>query len=142
MLRSRRGGVRLRFELCVQRHIFACKGGHRVAKTFAEYAREREVQMSPESRELGRAFDAAAMFGSLIYRARKVRRLRQIDLAEASGVTQADISRIERGMIVPKVTTLLKLVEALDAQLQFVLLPDDELADDQRDLVTLKVRIG
>jgi transcriptional regulator with XRE-family HTH domain len=113
-----------------------------VAKTFAEYAREREVQMSPESRELGRAFDAAAMFGSLIYRARKVRRLRQIDLAEASGVTQADISRIERGMIVPKVTTLLKLVEALDAQLQFVLLPDDELADDQRDLVTLKVRIG
>lgn len=110
-----------------------------MAKTFAEYAREREATMSPEARELSRAFDAAAMFGSVLYKARRVRNLRQADLAESSGVTQADISRIERGMIVPKVTTLLKLVEALDAQLRFVLLPDEELVDDRRDLVTLTV---
>lgn len=89
-----------------------------MAKTFAEYAREREATMSSEARELSQAFDAAAMFGSVLYKARRVRNLRQVDLAEASGVTQADISRIERGMIVPKVTTLLKLVEALDAQLR------------------------
>lgn len=110
-----------------------------MAKTFAEYAREREATMSSEARELSQAFDAAAMFGSVLYKARRVRNLRQVDLAESSGVTQADISRIERGMIVPKVTTLLKLVEALDAQLRFVLLPDDELVDDRRDLVTLTV---
>lgn len=46
-----------------------------MAKTFAEYERERGDQMSPEGRELGRAFHAAAMFGSVLYKARKVRRL-------------------------------------------------------------------
>jgi transcriptional regulator with XRE-family HTH domain len=110
-----------------------------MAKTFAEYAREREATMSSEARELSQAFDAAAMFGSVLYKARRVRNLRQVVLAESSGVTQADISRIERGMIAPKVTTLLKLVEALDAQLRFVLLPDQALVDDRRGLVTLTV---
>jgi transcriptional regulator with XRE-family HTH domain len=37
----------------------------------------------------------------VIYGARKARNLRQTDLAELSGVTQADISRIERRQVAP-----------------------------------------
>lgn len=92
-----------------------------MAKTFAEYAREREAQMSPDGREAVRIFDAAYAFGQAIYAARKARGLRQIDLAELSGIAQSDISRIERGQIAPTAPTLLKLADALGAQIQFVL---------------------
>jgi ribosome-binding protein aMBF1 (putative translation factor) len=90
-------------------------------KPFAEYARERESTMSPDELEVVRAFDQAAAFGSVILGARKARGLRQSDLAELSGVTQADISRIERGQVAPTTQTLLKLTTALGVEIQFVL---------------------
>ena len=37
-----------------------------MAKAFAEYAREREATMSPAQRDLMRAFDQAAGFGSVL----------------------------------------------------------------------------
>ena len=92
-----------------------------MAKTFAEYARERRASMDPEGREAERVFRAAYAFGQAIYAARKARGLRQADLAELSGIAQADISRIERGQIAPTTPTLLKLADALGAQIQFVL---------------------
>lgn len=92
-----------------------------MAKTFAEYAREREARMSPEGREAERIFRAAYAFGQVIYAARKARGLRQADLAELSGIAQADISRIERGQIAPTTLTLLKLAKALGAQIQLVM---------------------
>lgn len=113
-----------------------------MAKTFAEYARERRAQMSPEERELGRIFEAAAAFGQVIYGARKARNLRQADLAELTGISQADISRIERGQIAPTTPTLLKLAEALGAQIQFVVPVGDAAADTSdaaHDLVALTV---
>lgn len=72
-------------------------------------------------REVIHAFDQAAAFGQVIYGARKARNLRQTDLAEFSGVTQADISRIERGQVAPTTQTLLKLTAALGVEIQFVL---------------------
>ena len=113
-----------------------------MAKTFAEYAREREAQMGPEGREALRIFDAAYQFGQVIYGARKARGLRQADLADRSGIAQADISRIERGQIAPTTPTLLKLAEALGAQIQFVLpLEADGTRDssDERGVVALNV---
>ena len=52
---------------------------------------------------------AAYAFGQVIYAARKACGLRQAELAELSGIAQADISRIERGQIAPTMPTLLKL---------------------------------
>jgi len=49
----------------------------------------------------------------------------------AWGLAQADISRIERGQIAPTVPTLLKLADALGAQIQFVLPPADDAADSE-----------
>jgi len=89
--------------------------------SFAGYAREREAAMAAAEREIVRAFDQAAAFGSVILGARKARGLRQSDLAELSGVTQADISRIERGQVAPTTQTLLKLTTALGVEIQFVL---------------------
>ncbi len=96
-----------------------------MAKTFDEYMRERGATMGPEGREAERIFRAAYAFGQVIYSARKARNLRQSDLAELSGIAQADISRIERGQIAPTVPTLLKLADALGAQIQFVLPPGE-----------------
>lgn len=103
-----------------------------MAKKFSEYARERRADQSAEGREAERVFRAAYAFGRVIYSARKARNLRQSDLAKLSGVAQADISRIERGMIAPTVPTLIKLADALGAQIQFVLPPaDDATADSE-----------
>jgi transcriptional regulator with XRE-family HTH domain len=77
--------------------------------------------MDPEGREAERAFRSAYAFGQAIHAARKARGLRQSDLAELSGIAQADISRIERGQIAPTTPTLLKLADALGAQVQLVL---------------------
>ncbi|WP_347354285.1 hypothetical protein [Intrasporangium sp.] len=56
-----------------------------MAKAFADYAREREATMTGADREVVRAFDQAAAFGSVILGGRKARGLRQSDLAELSG---------------------------------------------------------
>lgn len=92
-----------------------------MAKTFGEYVRERDNAMTPSELEVLRAFDQAAAFGSVILGARKARGLRQSDLSELSGVTQADISRIERGQVAPTTQTLLKLTTSLGVEIQFVL---------------------
>lgn len=104
-----------------------------MAKKFSQYARERRAGQSVEGREAERVFRAAYAFGHVIYSARKARNLRQSDLAELSGVAQADISRIERGQIAPTVPTLLKLADALGAQIQFVLPPADGNSADAED---------
>ncbi len=92
-----------------------------MAKTFAAYARELEATMSAAELEVVHAFDQVAAFGSVLLGARKARGLRQADLAGLSGVTQADISRIERGQVAPTTQTLLKLTDALGVEIQFVL---------------------
>ncbi|MFT4166175.1 MAG: helix-turn-helix transcriptional regulator [Microlunatus sp.] len=92
-----------------------------MAKSFDDYAREREGAMTAAELEVVHAFDQAAAFGQVIYGARKARNLRQSDLAALSGVTQADISRIERGQVAPTTQTLLKLTSALRIEIQFVL---------------------
>ena len=110
-----------------------------MAKTFDEHARERRARMGPEGKAAERVFRAAYAFCQVIYSARKARNLRQSDLAELSGIPQADISRIERGQIAPTTPTLFKLAEALGAEIQFVLPPDGNTCGVDRDLITLKV---
>jgi transcriptional regulator with XRE-family HTH domain len=46
--------------------------------------------------------------------------LTQAQLAERSGVNQADISRIERGSTSPTAKTLQRIAEALDADVRLV----------------------
>lgn len=110
-----------------------------MAKTFAEYAQDRRAVASAEEREAERIFRAAYAFGRVIHSARKALGLRQSDLAKLSGIAQADISRIERGQIAPTTPTLLKLAEALGAQIQFVVPASSAPSNEERALITLNL---
>ncbi len=110
-----------------------------MAKKFSEYARERRADQSAEGREAERVFRAAYAFGHVIYSARKARNLRQSDLAELSGIAQADISRIERGQVAPTTQTLLKLTTALGVEIQFVL---TEAGTAPADSISLRVPVA
>jgi len=57
------------------------------------------------------------MIGSAVSEARARRGLSQKALAEATGIDQSDISKIERGIANPSVGTLSRLAEALDKKL-------------------------
>lgn len=50
--------------------------------------------------------------------------MNQTELAKRSGVTQADISRIERGLLAPTTPTLMRLAEGLNARISLELLDD------------------
>jgi transcriptional regulator with XRE-family HTH domain len=46
--------------------------------------------------------------------------LTQVELAERTGISQADISRIERGATSPTAKTLQRIAEALNAEVRLV----------------------
>ena len=95
-----------------------------MGKKFADYAAERAQQASPEETAWVEAFDAAyakRAVGAALATARKARRLNQAELAGRTGMSQGDISKIERGVVAPTAVTLLKMAHALGAELTLVL---------------------
>jgi len=54
-----------------------------------------------------------AEIGTCLQRARQARRMSQLAVSEASGIQQAEISRIERGVANPTIDTLLKACSAV-----------------------------
>jgi len=65
--------------------------------------------------------------------ARKEKEITQIDLANAVGITQAEISMIERGKVTPKEETLDKIAHLLGT-------PKDELMLDYVEWLEAKFR--
>ncbi len=65
----------------------------------------------------------SAAAGGAVLEARARKGCSQKELAEATGIDQSDISRIERGMGNPSVLTLNRIAEALDARLVIRLEP-------------------
>ena len=73
-----------------------------MGKKFADYAAERAQQASPEESAWVAAFDAAyakRAVGAALATARKARHLNQTELAARTGMSQGDISKIERGVV-------------------------------------------
>ncbi len=70
--------------------------------------------------ELRRRFEAATELGLQFRDARVARGMSQRELSQASGVRQADISRIERGAGNPTEGTMQRLAFALDKRLELV----------------------
>lgn len=89
-----------------------------MAKSFKEYADRRKVEFTQDGADAYKVFSGALAVGSVIASARRQRVMTQRLLAELSGVQQADISRIERGLLSPNTTTFFRLIEALDFQVQ------------------------
>jgi ribosome-binding protein aMBF1 (putative translation factor) len=67
-----------------------------------------------------RALDSRFRLASELLYARKGAKLSQKELSLRSGVQQAEISRIERGEVVPTLTTMNKLLQPLGRRLAVV----------------------
>ncbi|MCO5316652.1 MAG: helix-turn-helix domain-containing protein [Solirubrobacterales bacterium] len=86
---------------------------------FSELTREIEEAASDEER---RQLDAARVryeLGTRLLEQRLALGLTQAELASASGLSQADVSRIERGQSNPTATTLQALGEPLGLSLDW-----------------------
>lgn len=99
-----------------------------MAKNFNDLASRVKAGWSDEA---GRVYEAAvsgfaaevnerAELGAMLAAARKARSLTQPALSEISGVQQAEISRIERGVGNPTASTLLRLADALGQKLTLI----------------------
>ena len=64
---------------------------------------------------------ANVIVANAVAEARSKAGLTQSQLADATGIDQSDISKIERGAANPSINTLSRIAEALDAELQIVL---------------------
>ena len=89
-----------------------------VSKTYDEIIAARRSRSAPEAKvwagDLAESYDLAVQ----IMRLRLERKLTQAELADLSGVAQADISRIERGVTSPTWKTATKVLAALNARVE------------------------
>lgn len=98
----------------------------RMGKSYAKYSADRRANLTGAGMEAVEVFDRAFALGALLAGARRARGLNQTELAKRSGVTQADISRIERGTLAPTTPTLMRLAEGLNARICLELLVEPE----------------
>jgi DNA-binding XRE family transcriptional regulator len=87
---------------------------------FSDYLATSKADDTPEDAVLRAAFAASITLGLQLRDARVERGLTQVGLSEKSGVSQADISRIERGTGNPTQLTLQRLAAVLDQRLALV----------------------
>jgi ribosome-binding protein aMBF1 (putative translation factor) len=87
---------------------------------FEDFVQEIEKAATPEERHELEAARARYRIGSRLLQQRLSAGLTQKELAGASGVDQADISRIERGEANPTTETLEALARPLGATLDLV----------------------
>ena len=107
-----------------------------MGKKFADYAAERAQQASPEESAWVAAFDAAyakRAVGAALATARKARHLNQTELAARTGMSQGDISKIERGVVAPTTLTLIKMVHAPGAE-RTLTLPAEAAVEPATDI--------
>lgn len=97
------------------------------SRNYSDIAKKARANWSPQAHEiaalLGEQLAAEVTdqmaLGRDLAAARLAAHLTQPQLAATSGIQQADISRIERGLGNPTRDTLLKLAGALDTRLTF-----------------------
>lgn len=86
--------------------------------TFDDFLKEQ--LKNPEFAREYNAIKPELDFSVMLYEARKGKGLSQSELAELSGVNQANISRIERGERLPNIYTLQKIANSLGLQLALI----------------------
>lgn len=91
--------------------------------SYEDVAGPRRAKLSAKGRRQLRQFEQAATLAVQVMELRAKCGLTQDELAARSGVTQADISRIERGSANPTEKTLCKIADALNADLCLVQRP-------------------
>lgn len=91
-----------------------------MARTLNDYLERSGRANSAAVREARAVFDQAYSLARQIMELREKHGLTQVQLSEATGIPQAQISKIERGVISPTSATLAKIAEALASDLRLV----------------------
>lgn len=94
---------------------------------FSDFVREVEGQSTTDERRQLAAARARFRLGARVLQQRLAAGLTQGQLATASGIAQADISRIERGQSNPTTETLQALAGPLGVTLDLV--PDHDVGE-------------
>ena len=69
---------------------------------------------------------SCGILGGALASTRRAKGMTQVDLAEASGISRSQISKIESGTEWPRAATVMRLLRALECS--FTLVPDDPAA--------------
>jgi ribosome-binding protein aMBF1 (putative translation factor) len=88
--------------------------------SYKKASAERRATVSEGGKVQSRVFEGAYAVAMQVVELREKHGLTQVQLAEKSGIDQGDISRIERGSAVPNEKTLIRIADALDADLMLV----------------------
>jgi DNA-binding XRE family transcriptional regulator len=91
-----------------------------MSTNFQDYVHEVEEQSTPEELHALNAARARFALGASIHDHRKAMGLTQEQLAVLTGISQADISRIERGQCNLTIETLVLLGEPLGMRPEYV----------------------
>lgn len=91
-----------------------------MAKSHEEISADRRARLDPSAAAARDVFEKAYDIAMQIVALREQAGLTQVELAERTGISQADISRIERGATSPTAKTLQRIAEALDAEVRLV----------------------
>jgi len=83
---------------------------------------EKELQ-NPEFKKEWDALEPEFNMIQAMIDARKQNNMTQKELAERSGIDQSDISKIERGVANPSLSTLKRLAEGMDTVLRLQFIP-------------------
>jgi ribosome-binding protein aMBF1 (putative translation factor) len=91
-----------------------------MSRSYEEVTADRRSRLSGAATAQQGVFERAYNIAGQVIALRERRGLTQADLAELTGIDQADISRIERGSANPTERTLSRIGDALGADLRFV----------------------
>lgn len=92
----------------------------RVMAEYSDVVAKRRARMSDDGQKQAKVFNRGAAIAADVLALRLARGWTQGDLAKHSGIDQADISRIERGLSNATEATLGRLAEVLDAEVHMV----------------------
>lgn len=91
-----------------------------MSATFDNFMATDESMSSPEVKALQEVFRPRYQLAMQLIALREKRGLSQSELARQTGINQSEISRIERGSGNPTEKTLIRLADALGADLQLI----------------------
>lgn len=91
-----------------------------MAQSLDDYLRTSKKFDTAESRAVRAVFEHAYTIAMQVIELREKRGLTHTQLAKLSGIAQSEISRIERGSIHPTEPILVKLADALGADVRLV----------------------
>lgn len=91
-----------------------------MSRAYDDAVASRRAQLGTEAVERSEVFAEAYRIAVQVMDLREKHGLTQIQLAQRCGISQADISRIERGSTSPTTRTLQRIADALDAEVRLV----------------------